>query len=252
MPQPDGPYIPNAGSFSGRLSDALKGDSAKAAAAQPAQETPSSNEVSPFDSLAGRLDRELISTTASARGGPIQTAPPPPSAGPVGSGEHVVKQGECITSIAKDTGHFWETIWNDAANADLRTARVDPNVLLPNDRVHVPPLRAKWEPGQTEMRHRFRRRGEPAMLRLVLQMDDVPLANKPYVLEIEGQKFEGVTDPEGKLERAIPNNARRGELLVGERQQWKFTLDLGHIDPVENLAGVQKRLTNLGFYCNRQ
>src|SRR5262245_59214466 len=247
MPQPDGPYIPNAGSFSGRLSDALKGDSAKAAAAQPAQETPSSNEVSPFDSLAGRLDRELISTTASARGGPIQTAPPPPSAGPVGSGEHVVKQGECITSIAKDTGHFWETIWNDAANADLRTVRVDPNVLLPEDRVHVPPLKEKWEPGQTEMRHRFRRRGEPAVLRLTLQYDDEPLANQPYTLDIDGQKVEGMTDAEGKLERGIPNNARRGVLVVGKDHPRTFELSLGHIDPVENLVGVQKRLINLGF-----
>lgn len=194
------------------------------------------------------------SMTSDLRGPAVSPATPaastPRSGGPIGTGQHVVQQGQCVSSIAKDTGHFWETIWNDDANADLRRVRGDPNVLLPDDRLHVPPLRQKWEPGQTEMRHRYRRRGEPAVLRLTLQIDEVPLGNQPYTLEIDGRTLEGVTDPNGLLVQPIRPNARTGRLVVGE-EQWTYELQLGHIDPVENLAGVQKRLINLGFDCGR-
>lgn len=170
--------------------------------------------------------------------------------GPVGSGEHVVKQGECISSIGKDTGHFWETIWNDAGNAELRELRKDPNVLLPDDRVSVPPLRRKEEPGNTEMRHRFVRRGEPAVFRVRVLDHDEPRANEPYTMRIDGKVFTGTTDAEGRLQCQIPSNARSGRLTVGAGEdQMEYEFELGHLDPVTELTGVQHRLTHLGFNC---
>ena len=166
---------------------------------------------------------------------------------PVGQGEHVVHEGECITSIAKQTGHLWRTIWDDAANAELRAARDNSNVLLPGDRVHVPPIRQKKEPGETEMRHRFVRRGEPAYLRLQVLDDDKPVANQPYELTVDGRAFTGTTDAEGKLEAPIPGNARSAHLVVGvEPKRYEYQLDLGEVDPVDALKGVQQRLWNLG------
>jgi hypothetical protein len=169
---------------------------------------------------------------------------------PVGQGNHVVRNGECISSIARDTGHFWETLWSEPANAELREARKEPNVLLADDRVFVPPLRPKFEPGASEMRHRFVRRGEPAKIRMVLKRAGKPRANEPYTLNIDGQVFSGTLDPEGKLERAIPGNARKGTLTVGEPpNQSVYPLNLGTLDPITSLAGVQARLNNLGFGC---
>jgi hypothetical protein len=206
----------------------------------------------------------------------------PESTGPVGTGERVIREGDCISSIAKETGHFWETIWNDGGNAELKDARGDPNVLLPNDRLHVPELRRKEEPGETEMRHRFRRLGEPSMLRLQLleeQMDaepdeledqqedrepttdaeesadeqgaDRPQAEVPYALQIDGENFSGVTDAEGRLEHPIPGNARRGRLTLnpGAANEVTIPLQLGHLAPITELSGVKDRLANLGFDC---
>lgn len=176
-----------------------------------------------------------------------------PSAGPVGTGQRVVRDGEGTVAIANETGHFWETIWNDPANTELRELRKDPNVLLAGDRITVPPLRDKAEPCNTEMRHRFRRRGEPAKLSLVVKRFDKPMANQPFIVEIDKAKrhLTGMTDGEGKVDIAIPGNARHAKLTVGvdpaHRQVFEFKL--GGIDPISEICGAQTRLRNLGFEC---
>jgi len=169
---------------------------------------------------------------------------------PTGQGEHVVKEGDCVSSIAKDSGHFWETIWNHPENSQLKEARKDPNILLPKDKVTVPPITQKWEPGETEMRHRFVRRGEPSFLRLTVMDDEKPLATKPYKLIVDNHTHEGKTDSEGRIDAPIPGNAKKAKLIVGNEDEddcFKWDLDLGHVDPVKCDDGVKKRLTNLGF-----
>ena len=178
----------------------------------------------------------------------IPSEEPEPETGPVGQGDYVVREGDCITSIAKSSGHLWETIWNDSGNAELQQVRQDPNVLLPEDRVTIPAIRKKQEPGETEMRHRFVRRGEPAYLRLRVLDDDRPLSNQPYELTVDQQSFTGTTDPRGELDVPIPGNANRATLVVGvEPDTFRYVLDLGEIEPVESVRGVQQRLRNLGF-----
>ncbi|MFZ2148954.1 MAG: peptidoglycan-binding domain-containing protein [Sedimentisphaerales bacterium] len=162
--------------------------------------------------------------------------------------KYTVKQGECIESIAFDNGFFWETVWKDSQNAELKQKRKDPNVLLAGDEVFIPDKREKTESGATEERHRFRKKGVPAMLRIRLIDDDKPRANESYTLEIDGELFSGTTDDDGTLEHPISPGAKKGRLLVGEEQD-EYLLDLGYLDPVDEIAGVQGRLNNLGFHC---
>jgi len=186
-------------------------------------------------------EREQPGTTAAEDGGQ----------GPVGDGEHVVRQGECLTSIAAAHGLHPDTIWNDAANAALKRERKDPSVLLPGDRLHVPERRLRQESGATEQRHRFRRKGLPARLILTVRQAGQPRADTPYVLAVDGRTREGTTDGEGQLDEPIPAGARAARLVVdpgGEGEQ-VFELDLGGLDPVTEAAGLQKRLDNLGFTC---
>ncbi len=169
--------------------------------------------------------------------------------GPVGCGEYVVQQGECFSSIAPRTGHLWETLWDHPANESLKKVRKDPNVLLPDDKLTIPPIRSKHEGGETEMRHRFVLKGEQTLLRLALRDRGNPIANAHYVLKIEHKTpKKGQTDDAGMLEASIPSGAMSARLSVAVGDEKRiYELHLGHIDPITEVRGVQARLNNLGF-----
>ncbi len=155
-----------------------------------------------------------------------------------------VSEGDCISSIAEEYGFFWQTVWD--ANPELKSLRKNPNVLLPGDIVKVPDLVEKKQPCPTDKKHTFVKKGTPAKFRLVLERHNVPFANRRYILEIDGKTYEGTTDSTGKLEVNISPSAREGHLQLPD-DQLECALQLGGMDPVSELAGVQHRLRNLGF-----
>lgn len=170
---------------------------------------------------------------------------------PVGEGDYVVQPGDCISSIAYEHGHFWETIFNDPANRELSRTRTNHNVLLPGDRLTIPPIRQKEEIAETGKSHRFQLRGVPEVFRLrFLDEADEPRANLPYVLVIDGATFESTTNAKGELKHSIPPNARKGHLILGiGDDSEEIPLRLGDLNPTNSITGVQARLTNLGFDC---
>jgi len=197
-----------------------------------------------------------------------------------------VKQGDCLASIAEKHGFSWETLWNLPENNELRRKHQEPTILLPGETVRIPDLRNKEETGATEQRHKFQKKGTPALLRLqimrpaepeeeqaseptgdeppeeepleVVEEDplppddepDEPWANAPYILEIDGRLTEGQTDGEGKIEVPIPPGAKKGRLTMepGTEREKVYPLRLGHLDPITSLSGVADRLNNLAYY----
>ena len=176
---------------------------------------------------------------------------PQNSLGPLGEGNYIVVEGDCIESLAAQRGFLWTTIWDHPQNAALKEARVTQNILLPGDRIYIPDRELKLVGRPTDQRHRFVRKGLPCRLRLCVKLVDEPQRNTPYVLMIDGQLYNGTTDDEGCLEVAIPPGATRGELTLGQDPilQQVFSLDLGGMDPLTEAPGIQKRLRNLGFNC---
>jgi hypothetical protein len=171
------------------------------------------------------------------------------AARPVGGGNYVVKQGECIESIALAHGFLPDTLWNHPDNAQLKRERKDPSLLLPGDRVQVPDPRPKQEQGADSQRHRFRRKGLPSKLRVRVLRDGEPRKNEPYTLNIDGKLSQGTTDGDGVVEVPVPPDAQRGTLIVGkdEKDQQTFELRLSGLDPIASVTGAQQRLRNLGF-----
>jgi hypothetical protein len=137
------------------------------------------------------------------------------TAAPVGDGEYVVQQGECMASIAFKHGFKWEILWNHPGNATLKPAGRDPGVLLPQDRVHIPERRPRIETRETDKLHEFVRLGVPEKLRIVLlDTDGEPRAYIPYALNVEGELTSGKTDSQGILESNIAPDANNGLLIV--------------------------------------
>ncbi len=193
---------------------------------------------------------------------------------------HLVRQGECISSIAKENGFFWQTLWDHADNAQLKSDRKDPNVLMPDDPVAIPEKEEKLESRASDARHKFVLKGVPAKLRLRLTKlkkkdpkpsnakpgdDSVaedppyepyhpeyePRANVPYQLDIDGVVTTGTTDGDGRINVSLPPEAQQGRIYLnrGQSDEEVIPLALGHMDPISTTTGVRKRLKNLGFFC---
>jgi hypothetical protein len=203
--------------------------------------------------------------------------------------DYTVRQGDCISSIAEKHGLNWENIWNHSNNAQLKEERGDPNVLYPGDVVFVPEKLEKQDSGATEQRHRFRKMGTPAKLRLRIMKEpepeepetqqsaangsdnqdsensytedpqvedsqpreDEPNSNVSYTLEVDGNLICGSTDDDGFIECSIPPNAQSGRLIIEPNtpRELSVPLMLGHLNPLSEVSGIKERLANLGFDC---
>lgn len=168
------------------------------------------------------------------------------------SSYRLVRQGECLSSIAAKAGlKSWEDIYRHPNNAKLREQRPNPNVILPGDRVFIPDITKGMEQGATEQRHEFRLLREPSVLKICL-LDEAwqPLAHKSYTLTIGLEVREGSLDGDGKFEETIPVDIQSIKLMVvlappDDTASW--TLNLKHLDPVEEIVGIQERLNNLSL-----
>jgi putative peptidoglycan binding protein len=174
---------------------------------------------------------------------------------PAGQGDWVVESGDSMASIAGATGHFADTLWNVAENTALKEARQDGEILLPGDRVTVPPIQPKQVAAATGKRHVFKRKGVPVKFTLVLVDDEGSVfSGKKYELVAGDKTYSGESDDAGKIECFVDPASRNGELKVwldepGLPSPWTHSVNLGALYPVEHLIGVQQRLANLGFYA---
>lgn len=170
--------------------------------------------------------------------------------------EYTVKSGDCLYSIARSQGiHDWRTIYDHPNNSGFKAKRPNPNVIYPGDVLFLPEPVPKTLSAPTGKRHQYLLDRQQCCLRLRLtDANDEAFADSPYELEVDGAKYSGRTDGEGKLVQEIEPTAAEGRLTVkaqvnGEEMTLKWTLHLGGLDPVEELTGLQARLNNLGYWC---
>lgn len=172
--------------------------------------------------------------------------------------EYKVRAGDCLSSIAKQYGFKWQTLWDFGPNAQLKSKRKDPNILMPGDIVRIPPTGDKQESKAVDQHHRFKRKAEQAVLKLRVLVDSEPIKNEPCLLvyHVSGKETikSGKTDGDGNVEIdgskeiKMPGDTRDAILRVGSPPaQLLYTLAIGKLAPSDQLLGVQQRLNNLGY-----
>jgi N-acetylmuramoyl-L-alanine amidase len=166
---------------------------------------------------------------------------------------HVVVQGECLSAIAQRYGfRNYRTLYDHPANARLRRARPNPNVLFPGDRIVIPDRTRREHDVPTARGHQFRVHSSTKVFRVRLQASDGrALAGAPYVLELDdGSLIEGkTTAADGSIEHPVPPATRRVVLHVEGRV---LELACGSLNPAaetgdDGVTGIQARLRNLGY-----
>ena len=172
------------------------------------------------------------------------------------SREHIVAQGEHLSSIARRYGFAdYRAIYDYPENAEFKRKRPDPNVVFPGARVVIPGPRERYVSCATGKLQRFRLRGPRVRLRLTLNDGNGGLlANVPYTLVAGAATLDGTTDGRGVVEQALETDVNEVLLTVwpggrkeNDAPQLTWTLLVGHLDPVDTISGIQARLANLGY-----
>jgi len=161
-----------------------------------------------------------------------------------------------MASIAGDSGfRDAETLYQDPANADLRSKRPNLNVLREGDRVVVPDRRNAARNIATGERHRFLLKRPKVQLVIKLMSErDTPLANVKCSLVVEGDGKPITSDGDGVVRTQIDLKLKTATLYVWADPDSAvpsdaFALELGALPPADGIDGAQARLANRGFFC---
>jgi N-acetylmuramoyl-L-alanine amidase len=163
---------------------------------------------------------------------------------------HVVEQGECFATIARDNGMTRDDLYQHPDNAELRQKRPSPFVLHPGDVVSVPDHPLQRVSAGTEMRHRYVTQLPQRELRVTLKdASGKPISNETYAITIGDDLQSGTTDGDGLLVQKFRRREPSAKLVIQGRV---VILAFGEIDPVkdapdEGASGARERLRNLGY-----
>jgi N-acetylmuramoyl-L-alanine amidase len=162
----------------------------------------------------------------------------------------VVEQGECLSSIAKAFGFAdWRVIYDDPDNAEFKKKRPSPDLIYPGDELIIPDRVPFTTTLATGKAYAFKVKAPRPCLRLALEIEE-PYA---YELTIGDVATTGQTDGKQAIEVSIRADLEAATLTIWPASADPSTgvtwnLALGHLDPVEELSGVQGRLSNLGYF----
>jgi hypothetical protein len=169
--------------------------------------------------------------------------------------QHKVEQGECGSSLAFRFGLLPQALWD--ANSKLHKERKSLHVLHPGDGLTIPALEAREERVRAGLRCALRRKGLPEVFQIrYLDPHHEPRADVAYLVTFTTEAGEalpartGRTSAEGLIKEAIPPHTASAEVVLGKGpEQEVHRYELGHLDPIGTVSGVQARLNTLGYPC---
>ncbi len=160
---------------------------------------------------------------------------------------HVVRQGEYVRRIAAERGLDPAAVWERAENRELRERRESPDVLAPGDVVFLPDPPQARHALALRRNNRFQAPRPRIPVRVRVRDRGRPLPNELCLVEGLGPDEVDVrTDAEGVLAFDVPLHVERVFVTLPARDR-RFTVRVGHLDPIDTPSGLAARLQNLGL-----
>jgi hypothetical protein len=159
----------------------------------------------------------------------------------------VIQRGDFLSKLADAFAFDADAVWNDDHNADLRALRYSPDMLVPGDVMFVP-----GEPNAPVETAPHAADGASTALSPVptssisVRFTEAIYASKAYRLQELDELGVLMTDETGMAKFDCPVTVQTVTVVFstsGESRE----LNIGGMDPVDTLAGVFKRLQNLGY-----
>lgn len=132
------------------------------------------------------------------------------------SRRHVVRQGECLSSIAALYGFAdYKKIYEASENEALRKRRPDPHVVREGDEVVIPDVERKTVSLSTGKVHRFTISQPKRRLRLKLAAPGDPrLTGQEYVVSAGDLKINGKVGDGNLIDEEIPPATRQAVVVL--------------------------------------
>lgn len=129
---------------------------------------------------------------------------------------HTIAEGDCCSSLAAAAGLLdHHAVYDHGDNADLKSRRPNPNMLMVGDVVAVPEVETKTVDAATTRRHRYVVEVRGVKLRLkVLDREGRPLSGKPWRLTWGGGQRDGTLGGDGKIEAELPATVTAARLVL--------------------------------------
>lgn len=174
---------------------------------------------------------------------------------------YTIREGDTLFSLAQRLFLLdLDGLWAHPQNQSLREHSPDGGILPRGQRLYIPPEALSTEVA-TSARHCITVQRPRAKLSLLLEAPSgEPLADCEWELSFEPQPVRGKTNSDGRLEAELPPNAGPRVPLaawppapeapegVPPGQPYRWLLEVGGLAALSEMAGVQARLQNLGYY----
>lgn len=163
---------------------------------------------------------------------------------------YVVQQGDYLSKLAAQYGFDADVTWNHGKNKLLRESGRVPEMLQPLDILYIPEKKPNWLPVKAGQVNAFTASARKVTLSLrFTRRDGKPLANAKctYNCLLPSKEMPPEqTDDAGALKFQV--STRQPPFVVTfALERYRFVINVGHMDPLSEASGVQKRLENLGY-----
>jgi hypothetical protein len=180
--------------------------------------------------------------------------------------KHKVVQGDCLISIAQKFGIAnWQTIYDAPENEAFKKLRKNPNMICPDDIVHIPDLTGTKQQANLNKKTTYVLKKAKGLLSVCLvDKKSNPLPDVPYDVsffktqkDTNGEPLKVIagekTDADGYVEQKLPKAAKFAIITYSPYPtrpslKLKMGLKVGELDDPHTQLGMRSRLNHFGFY----